>query len=629
MKKLFLTLPENLSSAVGFTLLHSLWQGAVLLLVFAGMHFFLKTARSRYLLGMGTLLSQTVLSVLTFWWIYTPASALAMDTAVNHSTALLPAELLGTDTQTLLHTVQSYIAENHQKFTLLWILGVGILLTRMCIGLVYTRHLKTAGIKGASSDYQSMMSDLAHAMGLQESIRLFESLKVSSPLTIGWLKPVILFPVGMLNGLSTAQVEAILAHELAHIMRRDYLWNIVQNAIETIFFFHPAVWAISHRVRIERENACDDIALTYCKNKLVLAHALAEVATFQTKPMFAMAFGARKYTLLDRVKRIVGMDEKQALTTGNWISLTVLLSLCMGAWTYAQEPEKPAVNPASPQIPLAPVVEKPAAPALPAVAPRDTFPKTETELAMDRLSKEMSVLSEEMSKYGDKMSMLGKKMHNPEMEKLSAEMATLSEKMSVPSAKLGSVAEKVSILSLEVALKKMKKEDTAVLEKELKEKEEELKILNKEMDSISAHMTAVGKKMEDSQKPLHQVSSEMQRISVPMDSLGKIMGKKGEEMEKLGKKLQKEHEERVKNFTLALEKSGIVNDIQNYSIEINESGSTVDGKPLNETQAAALLKIIKAHFRLPSSYEQIRFKAKSGETSYQIYNNNITQSHKW
>jgi bla regulator protein BlaR1 len=619
MKKLFLTLPENLSSAVGFTLLHSLWQGAVLLLVFAGMHFFLKTARSRYLLGMGTLLSQTVLSVLTFWWIYTPASALAMDTAVNHSTALLPAELLGTDSQTLLHTVQRYIAENHQKFTLLWILGVGILLTRMCIGLIYTRHLKTAGIKGASADYQTMMSDQAHAMGLQESIRLFESLKVSSPLTIGWLKPVILFPVGMLNGLSTAQVEAILAHELAHIMRRDYLWNIVQNAIETIFFFHPAVWAISHRVRIERENACDDIALTYCKNKLVLAHALAEVATFQTKPMFAMAFGARKYTLLDRVKRIVGMDEKQALTTGNWISLTVLLSLCMGAWTYAQEPGKPKVSPVSPQIPLAPVVVEPAAPALPAVAPRDTFPKTETELAMDRLSKEMSVLSEEMSKYGEKMSMLGKKMHNPEMEKLSAEMATLSEKMSVPSAKLGSVAEKVSILSLEVALKKMKKEDTATLEKELKEKEEELEKLNKEMEVISSQMNAIGKKMDESQKPIDDIGRQMNLLNTPMDSLGKLMGIRGEEMGKLGEQLEIEHRERAIALSKELVKERFVTDQENYYIKIDKEFTTINERKLTEEESLRLLQIIKKHFRFSNNYDTLYIKARDGHSTFDIF----------
>lgn len=627
MKKLFLTLPENVSSAVGFTLLHSLWQGAALLLVFAGLHFFLKSARSRYLLGMGTLLAQVALSLLTFAWIYTPASTLVLDNTLQHSTALLPGEFLGTESQSLLHAVQTYIAENHQKFTLLWLLGVGILLCRMSIGLVYTRHLKSAGTNLAPLETQSMLLGLAGAMQIKESIRLLESVKVSSPLTIGWLKPVILFPVGMLNGLSSAQVEAILAHELAHIMRKDYLWNIVQNAIETFFFFHPAVWFISHRVRVERENACDDIALIYCENKLVLAHALAEVATFQSKPMFAMAFGARKYTLLNRVKRIVGMDEKQALSTGNWISLTVLLSLCMGAWTYAQEPEKPAPVPPLEIIPEAPLKSLPVA-AVPAI-PKDTFPKTDTELAMDKLSKEMSVLSEEMSKYGDKMSALGKKMHNPEMEKLSEEMAALSAKMSAPAAKVGLLAEKVSILSLEVALKKMKKEESAAFEKELKEKEAELEKLNKEMEGISSQMSAVGKKMDESQKPIAKIGKEMDLLSVPMDSLGKIMDQKGKEMSKLGKQIEKEHEEQVQKFTTALDKSGLVADIKNYSIEIDAQTTSVNGKQLKDAEAAQLMKIIKGHFRLPSSYDKIRFNTEDGKTSYQFYNKNITQSYRW
>lgn len=614
MKKLFLTLPENLSSAVGFTLLHSLWQGAVLLLIFAGLHFFLKSARSRYLLGMGTLLSQAALSALTFWWIYTPA--LSMDSAVSHSTVLLPAEILGTNSQTLLHSVQNYIAENHQKFTLLWLLGVGILLTRMGIGLVYTRHLKTASTKAAPAETQSMLLGLASAMRVKEHIPLFESFKVSSPLTVGWLKPVILFPVGMLNGLSPAQVEAILAHELAHILRKDYLWNIVQNAIETFFFFHPAVWVLSHRVRIERENCCDDIALTYCENKLVLAHALAEVATFQTKPMFAMAFGAKRYTLLDRVKRIVGMDERQALTAGNWISLTVLLSLCMGAWTYAQEPEKPAVTPRIAEIPKVSAVSK----QIPAQVPiqKDTLPKSPAEEKMDRLAEDMNVLSQQMSKYSEKMSAIGSKMHNPEMDKLTEEMTALSQKMSEPSTKIGLIAEKVSILSLEIALKSMKQEETTAMEKELKQKEAELEKWNKEMEVFSAQMEVLGKKMEAAQAPIHGLSEEMSRLSSPMDSLGKLMNKKGEEMNKVGKELEKEYYEKAKVFSEELQKNGFISDKNNYEIKVYADHTTVNGQKLNSNETEKLNALIRKHYRIKGEYSELRFSNKDGKPSQQF-----------
>ncbi len=603
MKKLLITLPESLSSAVGFTLLHSLWQGALLLIVFTVMHFLFKSARSRYLLGMGSLFLQAVISLITFTWIYSPGLAGSSTIALESSHLLLPGEMMGTTRHTLLHSAQSYIAQNHQKFTLFWLLGVAILLFRTAIGLFYTRHLKSAGTKTAETKAHTLLKELCQKLRMDPKIQLLESVKISVPLTIGWLKPVILFPAGMLSGLPADQLEAILAHELAHIKRRDYLFNIVQNVIETFFFFHPAVWAISHRVRAERENCCDDIALQHCQSKLVLASALAEVASFSSRPPFAMAFGARRYTLTDRVKRIVGMNERPAHI--NWISLSILLSLCMTVWTYAQEKEKPAAPP--------PVVNTATLPT--PVAPLDTIPKTPAELAMEELSGEMSALSNQMSQYSDKMQGLSQKMHTAEMDKLSEEMSKLSEKMASPSEKIGDLAQKIAVLSLELATKKLKKEPTADMEAQLQAKQAEMEEVQKDMETLSEKMTALGKKMEVAQEPLHRLGQEMNRLSEPMDSLGKIMNKKGDEMNRLGEKIREEYEARAKAFSKAIGESGLVKDAGNYEIDINASGAQINGKQLNEADASKLWKIISTHHRAPRDYFELTVNPHCGETA--------------
>jgi beta-lactamase regulating signal transducer with metallopeptidase domain len=137
-------------------------------------------------------------------------------------------------------------------------------------------------------------ADILNKLALQSrfntGIELLESALVRSPLTIGHLKPVILFPIGLINRLSESEVEAILAHELAHILRRDYIFNILQSVVEVVFYFHPAVWWLSAQVRQERESACDDRAIALVGNKMNYAKALVtiqEMAFFPLSPALA------------------------------------------------------------------------------------------------------------------------------------------------------------------------------------------------------------------------------------------------------------------------------------------------------------------------------------------------------
>jgi beta-lactamase regulating signal transducer with metallopeptidase domain len=149
---------------------------------------------------------------------------------------------------------------------------------------------------------------------------------VSSPVTIGHIKPMILFPIGIINQLTPQEVEAILTHELAHIVRRDYLSNLIQSFIETLFYYHPVTWWISNMVRTERENRADDLAVSWCGDHLGYAKALITVQEMQVgaSPSLTIGFASGKGAMLARIQRILHIPYKNH----NQMERTVLLSLC-------------------------------------------------------------------------------------------------------------------------------------------------------------------------------------------------------------------------------------------------------------------------------------------------------------
>src|SRR5262249_9924774 len=147
-------------------------------------------------------------------------------------------------------------------------------------------------------------------MGVRRRVRALMSSMVESPSVIGWLRPVILLPPATLMGLTSLQLEAIIAHEIAHIRRYDYLVNMVQMLVETLLFYHPAVWWISKRIRVERELCCDDLAVRFCGNALRYAKALTRLEKLRlSAPTVAMA--STGGPLLYRIQRLVGVKGKE------------------------------------------------------------------------------------------------------------------------------------------------------------------------------------------------------------------------------------------------------------------------------------------------------------------------------
>ena len=143
----------------------------------------------------------------------------------------------------------------------LWMTGVTILLARLTAGCWRIRQLQAIARLEEPSRWQSLAEGIAPRLGLRRPFSVIDSARVATPTVIGWLRPIILLPIAAMAGLSPRQVEAILAHELAHIRRHDFVINLLQTLAETALFYHPAVWWISARIRTEREHCCDDVAV--------------------------------------------------------------------------------------------------------------------------------------------------------------------------------------------------------------------------------------------------------------------------------------------------------------------------------------------------------------------------------
>ncbi|MEX0724632.1 MAG: M56 family metallopeptidase, partial [Planctomycetaceae bacterium] len=190
-----------------------------------------------------------------------------------------------------------------------WFIGIVLLSIRPLLGWRHARRLRSTGIVDVSEDVQRLFAALMHRISMTRAVQLVESQLVQIPSVVGAFKPVILLPATAMTGLTPDQLQAVLAHELAHIRRHDYLINGLQTAIETLLFYHPAIWWMSRRVRIERENCCDDFVVTLLDNSAEYCRALVTIDRLrQGSPLPVLAMHATDGSLLARVRRLAGVE---------------------------------------------------------------------------------------------------------------------------------------------------------------------------------------------------------------------------------------------------------------------------------------------------------------------------------
>lgn len=409
-----LFLLEAFVRALGWTLVHALWQGtAIALLLWATLPRE-RSARRRYWMAYGGLLSLAGLAAATFFWVYEPSRA--VETAsVPHIEA--PLELLDSVSSASANTwatVAETLEAWHPMIVALWLPGFLFFLLRLAGGLHYLHRLCTHRTQPLADDWQARLQALTAQIGYARPVRLLESALIQVPMTLGYFKPLILLPIGLTNHLSPAEVEAVLAHELAHIARQDWLFNLLQTLIEAVFYFHPAVWWMSATIRAERENCCDDTAVALTGNRLAYAKTLArlqEMARPLPTPTLALGLNGatpllrRRPLLLERIQRLLLPPPQHTTAMEKTIALVLLAALAALFTLRAHTP--PALTEA-----LLEIVETPKNWLQPTVPPEtaawqmpaDTVPATKKERG--RILHDDGTQSVEIETEAGKMSRL-------------------------------------------------------------------------------------------------------------------------------------------------------------------------------------------------------------------------------
>ena len=323
-------LSENMITALGWTLVHALWQG-VLTAILLGVLLVLMyrfSSKTRYFITIFAMSFFLLMTAVTFTILYRPqeqpvaervAEAMPGEVltapAAPAATEKLPVPLkrIQDETNERLASVQSLLAgireyfKRHMPLIVTgWLMGVALLFLKFLGGLAYLQRIKNYKTGPMSDRWTNAASELCRKLHIVRPVRYLTSRIITTPMTAGFLKPVIILPARLLTGLSAKQIEGILLHELAHIRRNDYLVNILQSIVEILFFYHPAVWWMSARVRDERENCCDDIAIAISGETTGYARALISVQEAAIGgPVPALGFaGTGQSQFAQRIRRI-------------------------------------------------------------------------------------------------------------------------------------------------------------------------------------------------------------------------------------------------------------------------------------------------------------------------------------
>jgi beta-lactamase regulating signal transducer with metallopeptidase domain len=209
-----------------------------------------------------------------------------------------------------------------------WMLGVTVLSIRLLGGWHWLFYGIKRGAVPVPSEWQWRMASLVRKFGIARKVRLLVSLKACVPLVAGWIAPVVILPVSALLRLTPEALEAIIAHELAHIRRHDFVVNLMQSIVEVLFFYHPAVWRLSGKIRELREHCCDDAAVKYCGSPISYASALADLETLRAAPALPqLAPAANGASLMKRIQRLLSVSEPATSSIRAGLFAAVLLSI--------------------------------------------------------------------------------------------------------------------------------------------------------------------------------------------------------------------------------------------------------------------------------------------------------------
>ena len=330
-----------LAQAMGWTLLHSLWEGAIVSACLGAALWAVRSARARYATACVALLVMLGGIGLTFIRVM-PERVHGLPSA--EMTALPPWNVpphLGAagPSGSALAVVVPWLAP-------FWIAGVWIFALGQVAGWIWVSRLRRRGVCCASEHWQKEIERLGARLRISKPVQILESCLADVPMVVGHIRPVILMPVGLFAGLPPGQIEAILLHELAHIRRHDYLVNVLQRSVECLLFYHPAVWWISRVLRAERENCCDDVVVTMRGNAHEYAVALAALEQNRMSARLP-AVAATGGGLMKRIRRLLYPKGANNIWAPLFAAAIVVATAVVALAEWPQEP--PEQNPVTMQ----------------------------------------------------------------------------------------------------------------------------------------------------------------------------------------------------------------------------------------------------------------------------------------
>ena len=372
MTELPALLPElstQLVPTVGHALLDFVWQGLLIGLVAAALLQLLRDARPqlRYAVACLAMLACVLVpaaSVIAELFASTPEATAPLATSASRDAAAIASS--GFD-RSWAAPLQGILPDGWLPLVVaLWAAGASVLSLRMALGLLWIRHLRATPQGPMQAEWQARLDALTRRFGLLRHVALRVVDRLDSPVSAGWPRPVVLLPAALLTRMPVELLEALLAHELAHIRRHDYLVNVLQGVAEALLFYHPVTWWLSRRIRIEREQIADRLAADVTGQPRRLAQALSALADlhphqYHPAPLH-LAQAAHGGQLMSRIQQLVQPGHRAA---GGRIAfpLVGLAAACVALVAHAQvsAPEPLPASSTNPSTPVAAPAARPAA----------------------------------------------------------------------------------------------------------------------------------------------------------------------------------------------------------------------------------------------------------------------------
>jgi bla regulator protein blaR1 len=439
-----------------------------------------------------------------------------------------------------METFLVYLGANLPLIVGIWAVGCTLLFARLLMGYIWVNQLKNHSQNRVDEALIQILDNLKTKMNVTQTVSIKLSNLVSIPMIMGVIKPVILIPVSMMSGFSKDQLETILAHELAHLKRHDFLLNGLQSVLDVIYFFHPAMWLLSTQIRKERENCCDDMALEYAGSRILLAKTLVQIQETAFAPQLALAFGKKSHTLLERVQRIVGMGQSRNFAKESaWIVVALFVTFFAFAQKKADQVE---IRKTSKTITTlessSDTLRNPEKSHGQIVIQNDDhdFRIKDNKIFFDGkeviLSPEaraqMEIKLKAMQASQLQMEAQGKLMeeHGKKMEMISSEMEVNAKPLEEIGKKMDEIGKKMDAAA--------RRFDSELKEKKFGDKDLEAfsKKFEQQMNEYGAQMDAYGKQMDEYSEQLDKSSAPMDALSQEMDALSEPMDAFSEELDR-------------------------------------------------------------------------------------------------